>query len=637
MRTTPSRPQPAAPASTATPSAADCAYGAVPGVELRRPRPRPWHCLRRRHGVLAFAALAVALSCARFGRALAAFASRRRTCDFDRPDVAVVGGGAAGSVVAARLAAERPGWCVLVLEAGGPYRGNSHELGAVWTEARVAPPGGDETPSSPLDVPRLWSDVGRVAALHWPIVNGVVARVLGGSGAHNAMLYVRATPRDVEAWNATGWTWPSVEKRYAALERLVGGRNGTSARGFRGPVATRRAPCLASDALAAAWLAACGAAGLRRVDDFNADPTTRYANVAGPYHFNIDERGRRASAYAALLEPALGLANLKVVAGATARRVLVDEHRRAAGVEYAAPGGGVVAAKARRAVVLAAGALNTPRLLLASGLGGPKVGEGLHDHPAVALELELRSDAFWRDPGPLATFFGARGGDSLWASPGTSVGAFLRSSACDPREPADLQLTLFSPGQSEPHVDELGRGVWTARNTALVTVALLRPEARHRVVLDAADPYAPPVIRRGPRNASWYAAPRCEGCRPDTAWVTSADAAALLEGVDFLGTLARTEPLAAAVAFVDAPPERGTDARHAWIRARSLANSHWVGTAAMGDRKDDVVDGDLRLRDEPSVVVADASAIPAIPNGNVHTTVLVVAARAAEALLRIRR
>ena len=73
------------------------------------------------------------------------------------------------------------------------------------------------------------------------------------------------------------------------------------------------------------------------------------------------------------------------------------------------------------------------------------------------------------------------------------------------------------------------------------------------------------------------------------------------------------------------------------MRARALTNSHWVGTAAMGDRKDDVVDGDLRLRDEPSVVVADASAIPAIPNGNVHTTVLVVAARAAEALLRIRR
>ena len=115
------------------------------------------------------------------------------------------------------------------------------------------------------------------------------------------------------------------------------------------------------------------------------------------------------------------------------------------------------------------------------------------------------------------------------------------------------------------------------------------------------------------------------------------DAAVLLEGIDFVARLTETPPLNGAVDVVDKPPPTDDTARLAWVRARALTNSHWVGTAAMGDRKDDVVDGDLRLRDEPSVVVADASAIPAIPNGNVHTTVLVVAARAAEALLRIRR
>ena len=87
---------------------------------------------------------------------------------------------------------------------------------------------------------------------------------------------------------------------------------------------------------------------------------------------------------------------------------------------------------------------------------------------------------------------------------------------------------------------------------------------------------------------------------------------------------------------MDAPPEPDNarpDARHAWIRARALANSHWVGTAAMGDDGDAVLDPDLRLRGVKNVVVADASAIPTIPNGNVHSSVLVFAHRAASTLL----
>jgi len=318
----------------------------------------------------------------------------------------------------------------------------------------------------------------------------------------------------------------------------------------------------------------------------------------------------------------------------------------AVAVEYAtaeAPEASVVGVA--RGVVLAAGALNTPRVLLASGVGpdGPavesaNVGRNLQDHPAVPLTLALTTDAFYRDPGPLDAFAG--GGDplaSLWASPGTSVGAFVRSSACGADDDADLQLTLFSPGQSEPHVAELlpeGHRNRTARNTALVTVALLRPDARHAVKLNASDAYGPPILTRGPRDAAWHAAPRCATCRTDTAWVTDADAARLLDGVERVRALAETDPLRGAVAFVDGPPADGSRAdRLAWIRARALANSHWVGTAAMGDGADAVVDAALRVRGLSNVVVADAAAIPRIPNGNVHSTVLVFARRAAATLL----
>ena len=151
------------------------------------------------------------------------------------------------------------------------------------------------------------------------------------------------------------------------------------------------------------------------------------------------------------------------------------------------------------------------------------------------------------------------------------------------------------------------------------------------------DVYGPPILRRGPRDAAWHLPPRCAGCRTDTAWVTDDDAARLLDGVERVRALAATDPLRGAVGFVDGPPADGSLAdRLAWVRARALANSHWVGTAAMGDGADAVVDATLRVRGLANVVVADASAIPRIPNGNVHSTVLVFASRAADTVLKER-
>ena len=626
------------------------AYGALPSAELpttttrQPPRRERLACLRPAHVAAGLVAIAACAALAERARKFLAQPPAPPVCDWRAPDYAIVGGGPAGSVVASRLAKDGQ-HCVLILEAGGPYRGNP-DFGEAWDLGEIKETDRTKNPA-PTDVPRMWSDVSRVDNLRWPITSAVVAKMVGGCGAMNAMIYLRGLPYDVARWNVSRWSWSGVSSAYARFERRldtrgrVARRGGGPQRGWAGPLATRRAPLYEQDALAQAFLETCQAAGHTLVTDFNAQ--TSRGNVAGPYHFNIDERGRRASAYASLLEPIQNAPNVKVITRATARRLRKD-HGRGVGVEYVVDGDDdAVVVRPRRGVALAAGALNTPRLLLASDLGGHRVGQNLHDHPVVPLKLRLSTEAFYRTPGPFAAF-SENGAETLWASPGTSVGAFLRSSKCEENAPADLQLTLFAPGQEEPHVDEVladkekSREFFVKRD-ALVTVALLRPQARHSIELNVSDPYGPPLIRRGPQDPTWYQPPRCPEsfCRTDTAWVEDSDAAVLLEGIDFVARLTETPPLNGAVDVVDKPPPTDDTARLAWVRARALTNSHWVGTAAMGDRKDDVVDGDLRLRDEPSVVVADASAIPAIPNGNVHTTVLVVAARAAEALLRIRR
>ena len=130
------------------------------------------------------------------------------------------------------------------------------------------------------------------------------------------------------------------------------------------------------------------------------------------------------------------------------------------------------------------------------------MGQNLHDHPVVPLKPDRRRRRS-SDAGASSPPFSENGAETLWASPGTSVGAFLRSSKCEENAPADLQLTLFAPGQEEPHVDEVladkekSREFFVKRD-ALVTVAL-RPQARHSIELNVSDPYGPPLIRRGPR------------------------------------------------------------------------------------------------------------------------------------------
>ena len=210
------------------------AYGALPSAELptttteRPPRRERLACLRPAHVAAGLVAVAACTVIAERARKFLAQPPAPPVCDWRAPDYVIVGAGPAGSVVAARLAKDNQN-CVLVLEAGGPYRGNS-DFGEAWDLGEIKKTDRTKNPA-PTDVPRMWSDVSRVDGLRWPITSAVVAKMVGGCGAMNAMIYLRGLPYDIGRWNVSRWSWSGVSSAYARFERRLDTRGRVARRG----------------------------------------------------------------------------------------------------------------------------------------------------------------------------------------------------------------------------------------------------------------------------------------------------------------------------------------------------------------------------------------------------------------------
>jgi choline dehydrogenase len=515
-------------------------------------------------------------------------------------DYVIVGAGSAGCVLAARLS-EDPAVRVLLIEAGGRDRHPNIKIPAAFAKQFRTKLDWDlATEPEPHCADR---------SLYLPRGKG-----LGGSSSMNAMLYVRGHPLDYDGWaagGAEGWAWDDVLPYFLRAEDNQRGASEYHAVGGPLRVEDARSP----RPLTARFLASCAEAGIPRIVDYNG-PEQDGAALA-----QVTQRGgRRWSAADAYLRPAMKRPNLEVVTRAQVGGVVIEDGA-ATGVRYRTRRGGERVATAGREVILAAGALSSPQLLLLSGVGPaeqlrqlgipvvhdlPGVGENLQDHPYLSCVWDVPGGGSLADaekPKALLEYLLRRSGPL--SSTVAEAFAFVRSR---PGLPApDLQFH-FAPAY---FVDN-GFQEYDGHAVTMGPV-LVKPRSRGRLRLRSTDPAAKPSIL-----TNSLAEPE--------------DVAALLEGARLARRIAASGPFAEVLGGELFPgPGIDTDAAmEADLRQRVDLLYHPVGTCKMGVDADAVVDPQLRVRGLDRLRVVDASIMPAIPAGNTNAPTYMIAERGAE-------
>lgn len=527
-------------------------------------------------------------------------------------DYVIVGAGSAGSALGYRLA--QAGRRVIIIEHGGSDAGPFIQMPAALSypmNMGIYDWGFRTEPEPHLGGRRLATPRGKV---------------IGGSSSINGMVYVRGHARDFDHWaelGAAGWAYADVLPYFRRMEHWHGARDGGDPawRGQAGPLHVTRGP--RANPLFGAFIAAGQQAGYPVTADYNGHQQEGF----GPMEATI-WRGRRWSAANAYLRPALKGGNLTIRRG-FARRVVI-EAGRAVGVEIARGGGAVEVVRARAEVILAASAINTPKLLMLSGIGPaahlaehgigvladrPGVGANLQDHLEIYMQFAAAQPVtlykYWNLWGK--ALIGAQ-----WLFTGRGLGASNQFEACGFIRSAagvdypDIQYHFLPIAvRYDGKAAAEGHGFQAH-------VGPMRSKSRGAVTLRSADPRTAPVIRFNYMS------------HPDD-WEEFRRCVRLTREIF-------AQPAMAAHVRREIQPgvDVQTDAQiDAFIREHAESAYHPCGTARIG-RVDDpmaVVDPELRVIGVAGLRVADSSVFPRITNGNLNAPSIMVGEKAADHIL----
>ncbi|NOC82877.1 choline dehydrogenase [Ruegeria sp. HKCCD6228] len=524
-------------------------------------------------------------------------------------DYAVVGAGSSGCVIANRLSAD-PNTTVALLEAGGRdtnpwihipvgYFKTMHNPSVDWCYRTEPDPGLN----------------GR--SIDWPR-----GKVLGGSSSLNGLLYVRGQKEDYDRWRQmgnVGWGWDDVLPLFKRSEDQERGED--PYHGVGGPLSVSNMRI--QRPICDAWVAAAQAAGYPFNPDYNG------ADQEGVGYFQLTTRnGRRCSSAVAYLKPIRNRQNLNIITNALVTRITLDG-KQATGLVYRDRAGNEKTLKVRREIILSGGAINSPQILMLSGIGDPdhlkkngidpvhalpNVGKRLQDHLQARLVFKCNEPTLNDEVRSLINQARIALKYALFRAGPMTMAASLATGFMKTRpdvETPDIQFHVQPWSADSP-----GEGVHPF-SAFTMSVCQLRPESRGELHLNGPDPSQ--HVKIIPNYLS-----------------TETDCRTIVDGVNIARRIAQHNPLASKISEEFRPTSQlSTDDYEGtldWVRSNSVSIYHPTGTCAMGTNETAVVDPALKVHGIGNLRVADCSIMPEIVSGNTNAPAIMIGEKASDLL-----